>query len=82
MSHYAHEDDIAAIELEGFDGTRAIGEDHDWGLVLRDRETGATVGFEVWNASERLPAELLAALPDVAAQELVVERGGTQPHAA
>jgi uncharacterized protein YuzE len=81
MSHYAREDDIAAIELEGFGGQTAVGEDHDWGLVLRDRESGRTLGFEIWQASQRLPAELLAALPEPTVDEVVDGGGGTLPHA-
>jgi uncharacterized protein YuzE len=64
MSHYDREVDIAALNLEGFEGTRAIGEEHEWGLVLRDRESNRVVGFEIWQASERLPAALLDALPE------------------
>jgi uncharacterized protein YuzE len=74
MSHYAREDDIASLELEGFDGRRVYGVDHEWGLILRDRDTDRVVGLEVWRASERLPAELLEALPQPEADELVVER--------
>jgi hypothetical protein len=74
MSHYAREDDIASLELEGFDGRRAYGEDHEWGLILRDRETRRVVALEIWRASERLPAELLEALPEPEGEEVVVER--------
>lgn len=83
MTHYAREEDIASLDLEGFDGPGAVAEDHEWGLVIRDRETGRTVGFEIWQASQRLPAELLAALPEPAGDEIVVDgSGGSQPHAA
>ena len=74
MSHYAREDDIASLELEEFDGRRVYGVDHEWGLILRDRDTDRVVGLEVWRASERLPAELLEALPQPEADEIVVER--------
>lgn len=74
MSHYAREDDIASLELVGFDGRHAYGEDHEWGLILRDRETDRVVALEVWRASEHLPAELLDALPEPEGQEMVVER--------
>jgi uncharacterized protein YuzE len=64
MSHYDREADIAALDLPAAEGTRAVGEEHEWGLVLRDRESKRVVGFEIWKASERLPAELLEALPE------------------
>jgi hypothetical protein len=73
MSHYAREDDIASLELEGFDGRRAYGEDHDWGLLLRDRETGQVMGLELWRASEHLPSELLEALPEPEGEEILIE---------
>jgi uncharacterized protein YuzE len=75
MSHYDRESDIAALNLEGFDGSQIFGEDHDWGLLLRDRETQAVVGVELWRASDRLPAELLQALPEpVVRARVVIER--------
>lgn len=83
MSHYAPDDDIAWLVLEGYEGGRADGERHEWGLVERDRETGRVVAFEVWHASQRLPAEMLAALPEPAASEVHVDRGdGSTPRAA
>lgn len=74
MSHYDRETDIAALDLEGFDGQRTYGEDHDWGLILRDRESNEVVGLEFWRASERLPAALLDALPEPKGEGIVVER--------
>lgn len=74
MSHYDRDADIAALNLEGFDGTRAVGEDHEWGLVLRDRESNRVVGIELWRASERLPADLLEALPEPRPAGSQVER--------
>jgi hypothetical protein len=74
MSHYAREDDIASLELEGFDGRNVYGVDHEWGLILRDRVTDRVVGVEVWRASERLPTEFLEALPQPQAGEIVVAR--------
>ncbi len=75
MSHYDRESDIAALNLKGFDGGQVFGEDHDWGLLLRDRATQEVVGVEFWRASERLPAQLLDALPEPAARaRVVIER--------
>ncbi len=72
MSHYDRESDIAALNLKGFDGSHVFGEEHEWGLLLRDRETQEVVGVELWRASYRLPAELLQALPEPAVRDRVV----------
>lgn len=74
MSHYDRDVDIASLDLAGFDGRRAYGEDHEWGLILRDRETDRVVGLELWRASERLPGELLDALPGPGGEDVVIER--------
>lgn len=74
MSHYDRDVDIAALDLDGFEGTRAVGEEHEWGLVLRDRDSDRVVGFEIWRASERLPAELIQALPKPRPADAPVER--------
>jgi uncharacterized protein YuzE len=58
--HYDPEVDIAMISIK--DG-RAISERHAWGLIDRDPDDGHLVGFEIWNASKTLPAEIIAALP-------------------
>ena len=54
--------------------TSIVGAVAVWGLIERDRETGAVVGLEYWRAREHLPAELLEALPAPPAREVVVER--------
>ena len=72
MSHYARQDDIAWLRLEGFDGGRVYGENHEWGLVERERGTGRVVAVEFWEASRRLPKELLDALPPPRGDEVVV----------
>lgn len=64
MSHYDREVDIAALNLEGFDGRRVYGELHEWGVLLRERETDQVIGIELWKASGRLPSEVLEALPE------------------
>jgi uncharacterized protein YuzE len=56
---YDPEVDIAMICLaEG----RAVSEQHSWGLIDRDRDTGQLMGFEIWKASTVLPAEMIEAL--------------------
>jgi uncharacterized protein YuzE len=74
VSHYDREADIAAFDLEGFDGQRAYGEDHDWGLILRDADSNEVIGLEFWRASERFPAALLDALPQPKGEGTAVER--------
>ncbi len=44
------------------------------GLIDRDREAGSLVAVEFWRASERLPKELLEALPEPEAKGVVVTR--------
>lgn len=59
-SHYDPEVDIAMIS---FENGRALSEEHAWGLIDRHPNDGHLMGFEIWEASKLLPAELLAALP-------------------
>lgn len=59
-SHYDPEVDIALISFE--DG-RTVAEERSWGLIERDPDDGHLMGFEIWRASEILPAEMIAALP-------------------
>lgn len=58
--HYDPEVDIAFISLET---GRALSEEHPWGLIDRHPDDGHLMGFELWEASKMLPAELIAALP-------------------
>jgi len=73
MSHYASDADIAYLTLAAGPG-RPRAEEADWGLLVYDADTGALVGAEIWDATKRLPAQLLEALPAPAAQEVTVER--------
>ena len=60
VTYYDREADILYVELRAADAPRNV--EHGWGLIdLGD--DGVPVGIEYWDASERLPAELLAALP-------------------
>jgi uncharacterized protein YuzE len=56
---YDPEVDIAMICVEK---GRAVSEEHPWGLIDRDRDTGRLMGFEIWNASSVLPHEMIDAL--------------------
>jgi len=58
--HYDPEVDIALIS---FEKGRAISKRYPWGLIDRHPDDGHLMGFEIWEASTMLPAELIAALP-------------------
>lgn len=72
--HYDRAADVAWLRLEGWEPGRVRVDEKPWGLLERDRETGRVLGLEFWGASQRLPAELLDALPAPPAREVVVER--------
>jgi uncharacterized protein YuzE len=59
---YDPEVDIAAIYIES---GRAVSEELPWGLIDRDPETDRLMGFEIWQASKVLPAEMIQALTDM-----------------
>lgn len=72
--HYDRDTDIAWVRLEGWAKDRVQIEETDHGLIERDRASGRVLGLEFWEASQRLPAELLEALPRPPAREVVIER--------
>ena len=72
--HYDRTADIAWLRLDGWDEERVEVEETATGLVERDRETGRVLGLEYWEASKRLPAELLEALPAPPRRDVVIER--------
>jgi uncharacterized protein YuzE len=61
--HYDREADIAWVRFENYDPETAVAEETDAGLRELDPSTGKIVGLEVWEASRKLPADLLAMLP-------------------
>jgi len=61
--HYDAEADIAWIRFENYDPSTAIAEESDAGLRELDPVSGDLVGLEFWQASSRLPADLLQMLP-------------------
>ncbi|HEY1238439.1 MAG TPA: DUF2283 domain-containing protein [Solirubrobacterales bacterium] len=69
-AHYDREVDIAWFRF-GVPGDGSVdrSEETDWGLIDRTNE-GQVVGLEFWRASERLPRELLDALPEPAEEEV------------
>jgi uncharacterized protein YuzE len=72
--HYDRDADIAWIRLDGWAAEAVKVERTETGLIERDRASGRILGLEFWGASERLPRELLDALPSPPAREVVVER--------
>ena len=72
--HYDRVADIAWLRLDGWDADTVRVEQAASGLVERDRDTGRVVGLEYWEASQKLPAELLNALPAPPHQDALVER--------
>ncbi len=62
-AHYDPEVDIALIV---FERGSVASEEHPWGLIDRDPDDGHLMGFEIWEASNHLPLELIAALPSPA----------------
>lgn len=63
VATYDREADIAWLRFDGYDGRTARIEELEWGLRDVDPRTGNVVALEFWQASERLPSELLEHLP-------------------
>lgn len=60
---YDTEVDIAWIRFENYDPSLVVAEEADSGLRELDPSTGEIVGLEFWEASRKLPADLLRMLP-------------------
>ncbi len=61
FAYYDRDADIAWLPTG--DSDDVVSEEVDWGLIDHDSGSDEVVGVEVWSASKRLPAELLATLP-------------------
>lgn len=61
--HYDAVADIAWLRFEGYEPGAVVAEEVEHGLRELDPNTGALVGLEYWQASQGLPADLLALLP-------------------
>lgn len=72
--HYDRDADIAWLRLDGWSADEIQVESTAHGLVERDRGSGRIVGLEYWQASTRLPADLLDALPAPPRNTVVIER--------
>jgi uncharacterized protein YuzE len=71
-SHYDPDADIALIQLAEHEPGGQVADACDWGLIIRDEATDALVGFEVWQASQRLPAQLVSALPQLTGDDVTI----------
>jgi uncharacterized protein YuzE len=61
FAYYDRDADIAWLPTG--DSDDVVSEEVEWGLLDHDAGSDEIVGIEVWGASKRLPAELLATLP-------------------
>lgn len=61
--HYDLKSDIAWLRFEDYDPSVVISEEADFGLRELDPANRHLVGLEYWQASKRLPSDLLAMLP-------------------
>lgn len=61
--HYDKRADIAWLRFEGYDAATVVSEEVDFGLRELDPTDRHVVGLEYWQASRRLPDELLMMLP-------------------
>jgi len=61
--HYDPDADIAWLRFEDYDPATVVAEEVETGLREFDPATGLVVGLEYWQASKRLPRDLLAMLP-------------------
>jgi uncharacterized protein YuzE len=61
FAYYDREADIAWLPTG--DSADVVSEEVEWGLIDHDSATDEVVAIEVWSASKRLPAEVLATLP-------------------
>ncbi len=64
FAYYDREADIAWLPTGS--SNDVVSEEVEWGLVDHDASSDEVVAIEIWSASKRLPAEVLASLPDPA----------------
>jgi uncharacterized protein YuzE len=71
-SYYSPDGDLVVIHVRPSDRTRT--EEHDWGLVVYDAQTGELASIEIWRASSVLPSEVVKALPRLGRSDYVLTR--------
>lgn len=79
-SYYSPDGDLVYISVRPSDHVRT--EEHEWGLLDYDTGSGALTGIEIWEASKKLPDELVEALPHLGRSNVAVTReelAGHQP---
>lgn len=62
FAYYDREADVAWLPTG--DSSEVVSEEVEWGLIDHDAKSDEVVAIEIWSASERLPADVLASLPD------------------
>ena len=72
--HYDRLTDIAWLRLGGWDEDRVRVQRTPSALIERDRSTGRLLGLECWEASRRLPPELLEARFVAPRHDVAIER--------
>jgi uncharacterized protein YuzE len=60
-AYYDREADIAWLPTGSSEDV--VSEEVGWGLIDHDAATDAVIALEIWDASTRLPQDLLHALP-------------------
>lgn len=64
FAYYDREADIAWLPTGR--SASVVSEQVEWGLIDHDATSDRVVAIEIWSASERLPPEVLANLPEPA----------------
>jgi uncharacterized protein YuzE len=71
-SYYSTDGDLAVIYVRPSNSVRT--EEHDWGLVDRDVESGEVATIELWHASKRFPQQLLEIFPRLGRSDATLTR--------
>jgi uncharacterized protein YuzE len=66
---YDPEADVASLRFAGWNAPTVVTERAEYGFRTVDRATRKLVGLTYWQASENLPGDLLAMLPQAARSE-------------
>lgn len=71
-SYYSPDGDLVVIHVRPSDRTRT--EEHDWGLLDYDAQTGELANIEIWRASSVLPSAVVEAMPRLGRSDHVLTR--------
>ncbi len=61
FAYYDRDADIAWVPTG--ESAEVVSQEVEWGLIDHDAASDEVVAIEIWSASKRLPADLLATLP-------------------